>query len=167
MKDKTTELPRIEVPYLHCNPQRADILTLCNWCEDVAKRAIEADRKHRGEPVAWYTEDHLTDKSATTYDPVVADRWRAKGWPVHCLYAAPQPAEPTIRNPPTVAEPVKVLSDAEDDIVDLLSEYADHNGEHGLMSFDKWMLRAAVRALLARYGQPTPPADGQPAKEPL
>ena len=35
--------------------------------------------------VAWYTDDHLTDKSATTYDPAVADRWRAKGWPVRAL----------------------------------------------------------------------------------
>jgi hypothetical protein len=40
-------------------------------------------------PTAWFTEDHLTDKSATTYDPVVADRWRAKGWPVGELFAAP------------------------------------------------------------------------------
>ena len=35
--------------------------------------------------VAWYTDDHLTDKSATTYDPAVADRWRAKGSPVRAL----------------------------------------------------------------------------------
>ena len=32
--------------------------------------------------VAWHTEDHLTDKSATTYIREVADRWLAKGWPV-------------------------------------------------------------------------------------
>ena len=43
------------------------------------------------EPIGWYTEDHLTDKSATTYDKSVADHWRAKGWPVYALYAAPQP----------------------------------------------------------------------------
>jgi hypothetical protein len=59
--------------------------------------AIEADRKRRGEPVAWYTEDHLTDKSATTYDPVVAERWRAKGWPVSPLFQAPRAAEPVKR----------------------------------------------------------------------
>ena len=41
--------------------------------------------------VAWHTDDHLTDKSATTYDPVIADRWRAKGWPVTPHYLAPQP----------------------------------------------------------------------------
>lgn len=53
------------------------------------------------EPVAWFTDDHLSDKSATTWDRSVADRWRAKGWTVGALcYAAPtgdngasQPAE--------------------------------------------------------------------------
>ena len=42
-----------------------------------------------GESVAWHTEDHLTDKSATTYDPEIAKRWRAKGWPVTPLYTHP------------------------------------------------------------------------------
>ena len=42
-----------------------------------------------GEPVAWFTEDHLTDKSATTYDPEIAKRWAAKGWPVDPLYTHP------------------------------------------------------------------------------
>lgn len=41
------------------------------------------------EAVAWFTDDHLSDKSATTYDASVAERWRAKGWPVTPLYAAP------------------------------------------------------------------------------
>jgi hypothetical protein len=50
-----------------------------------------------GEAVAWYTDDHLTDRSATTYDPVVAARWRAKGWPVSCLYAAPTPLPEAVR----------------------------------------------------------------------
>ncbi|WP_343499205.1 hypothetical protein [Achromobacter denitrificans] len=45
------------------------------------------------EPVAWFTDDHLTDKSATTWDRTVAERWRAKGWPVQSLYAAPQASE--------------------------------------------------------------------------
>lgn len=45
------------------------------------------------EPVAWFTDDHLTDKSATTWDRTVAERWRAKGWPVQSLYAAPQTSE--------------------------------------------------------------------------
>lgn len=57
--------------------------------------AIKADRQRRCEPVAWHTEDHLTDKSATTYDPVVAKRWIEKGWPVTPLFYAPQPSTPT------------------------------------------------------------------------
>lgn len=48
------------------------------------------------EPVGWYTEDHLDDKSATTYKAEVAQRWRDKGWPVWPLYTAPQPAEQPI-----------------------------------------------------------------------
>lgn len=54
------------------------------------KALIDArDRQPVGEPIGWYTEDHLTDRSATTYDRTVADRWRAKGWPVYPLYGAP------------------------------------------------------------------------------
>ena len=34
------------------------------------------------EVIGWYTEDHLDDKSATTYSREVANRWLAKGWPV-------------------------------------------------------------------------------------
>ena len=52
---------------------------------------ILAARVGSAEPVAWHTEDHLTDKSATTYDPEIAKRWRAKGWPVTPLYTHPQP----------------------------------------------------------------------------
>ena len=35
------------------------------------------------EVIGWYTDDHLDDKSATTYSREVADRWLAKGWPVN------------------------------------------------------------------------------------
>lgn len=53
------------------------------------ENAALAARQPVGEPIGWYTEDHLTDRSATTYDRTVADRWRAKGWPVYPLYGAP------------------------------------------------------------------------------
>ena len=42
-------------------------------------------------PLGWYTDDHLADKSATTYSKEVADRWLSKGWPVTPFYAAPSP----------------------------------------------------------------------------
>ena len=51
----------------------------------------------RQEPIGWFTEDRLTDRSATTYDAATASRWAEKGWPVGCLYAGPgaqqRPAE--------------------------------------------------------------------------
>lgn len=40
----------------------------------------------QGEPFAWYTEDYLSDKSATTYDLATMERWKAKGWPVSPLF---------------------------------------------------------------------------------
>ena len=39
-------------------------------------------------PVAWHTEDHTDDCSATTYDESVAIRWDMKGWPVTPMYYA-------------------------------------------------------------------------------
>jgi hypothetical protein len=62
-----------------------------------ARAAVEADRKRRGEPVAWrihpfdygvgYEGAHaLTSRP----DQVVA--WERKGWEVQPLYTAPQPA---------------------------------------------------------------------------
>jgi len=47
----------------------------------------QATAQDEQQPIAWFTDDHLRDKSATTYDRKVADRWRGKGWPVHELYA--------------------------------------------------------------------------------
>lgn len=52
---------------------------------------VKTEQGARQEAVAWYTEDHLTDKSATTWSKDVAERWRAKGWPVGNLYTTPQP----------------------------------------------------------------------------
>ena len=61
------------------------------------------------EPVAWHTEDHLTDKSATTYDPEIAKRWRAKGWPVTPLYT--HPADQVADDPTTVKVPRELLEE--------------------------------------------------------
>lgn len=74
-----------------------------NQCHDLARalndrllsplQLLELPQKyasaaqHQGEPFAWYTEDYLTDKSATTYDLATKERWKAKGWPVSPLYA--------------------------------------------------------------------------------
>ena len=62
-----------------------------NHVEDV--RAMVTDPSPAGvgglEIIGWYTDDHLDDKSATTYSWTVAKRWVEKGWPVSPLYAAP------------------------------------------------------------------------------
>ena len=54
----------------------------------LAKQQVEQ------EPVAWYTDDHLTDRSATTYRKDMAYAWECKGWGVTPLYASPQAREP-------------------------------------------------------------------------
>ncbi|HIE1458422.1 TPA: hypothetical protein ACXJST_000330 [Stenotrophomonas maltophilia] len=61
----------------------------CTMRHAAELQAVLAARQPVGEPIGWFTEDHLTDRSATTYDRTIADRWRAKGWPVSPLYAAP------------------------------------------------------------------------------
>ena len=55
------------------------------------RAAIEQAEKH--EPVAWFTEDHREDKSATTYSKKMSERWKEKGWPVTPLYTAPPQRE--------------------------------------------------------------------------
>ncbi len=59
------------------------------YANDNARLRAELSAIKAQEPVGWYTEDHLDDKSATTYSKELADRWVAKGWPVFPLYAAP------------------------------------------------------------------------------
>lgn len=59
----------------------------------IKHQRIEIERLKGGqeEPFGWFTDDHTDDKSATTYTPAVAERWRAKGWPVTPFYTS-QPA---------------------------------------------------------------------------
>ncbi|MEX3240476.1 hypothetical protein [Serratia quinivorans] len=38
-------------------------------------------------PVAWFTDDYLIDKSATTYSEEIAQRWRDKPWFVGNLHS--------------------------------------------------------------------------------
>ena len=59
------------------------------YANDNARLRTELAAIKAQEPIAWYTEDHLDDKSATTYSWTVAERWVEKGWPVSPLYAAP------------------------------------------------------------------------------
>lgn len=79
--------------------------------ENAKLRTALAEQGERQEAVAWYTEDHLTDKSATTWSNDVAERWRAKGWPVGNLYTSPQPS-------PDVRALVEALEDIANDYAD-------------------------------------------------
>jgi hypothetical protein len=67
------------------------------WAPKIRKAMQRGQHAGQGEAAAWHTEDHLTDKSATTYKADIADMWRKKGWPVTPMYyAAPQPAVPCL-----------------------------------------------------------------------
>ncbi len=68
-----------------CERVAAELATAFEDGRFVATRPAQTEQQ----PIGWITEDYLTDKSATTYSPEVADRWRAKGWPVSEIYAAP------------------------------------------------------------------------------
>ena len=82
---------------------------------------ILAARVGSAEPVAWHTEDQLTDKSATTYDPEVAKRWRAKGWPVTPLYTHPADQ---------VADDL-TMAKVSRELLELLCEMVDLHGRRG------------------------------------
>ena len=80
-----------------------------------AQAHLEAYRKFKaeqaqgeGEPFAWYTEDYLSDKSATTYDLATMERWKAKGWPVKPLYIE-QPAPVAVEYKIHMGEALKVF----------------------------------------------------------
>lgn len=61
-----------------------------NMTEERVKESPKIEHiAQAAEPVGWFTEDHLTDSSATTYSREVAERWKAKGWPVTPIYTAP------------------------------------------------------------------------------
>ena len=63
-----------------------------DYCEAIAdgtEMRKELDAIKAQEPIGWYTDDYLTDKSSTTYDWGVAERWETKGWPLFPLYATP------------------------------------------------------------------------------
>ncbi len=76
-----------------CNARIAELedLVLSLQCKAIESDDLRAELAaiKAQEPTGWYTEDHLDDKSATTYSWAVAERWVEKGWPVSPLYALP------------------------------------------------------------------------------
>lgn len=98
----------------------------------------------KGEPVGWYTEDHLHDKSATTYSAEVAQRWRDKGWPVWPLYSVLQLS-------PDVAKLVEALEQG----FPLLSDDGLDEVEHHC----EWVIqreRKRVHSILAAHRNQQP-----------
>lgn len=77
---------------------------------DVAIAYMQEQNKsaEQSEPVAWYTEDYKEDKSATTWDKSIADRWKEKGWPVNELFTTSQKDTTSISGAATL-RPLKRL----------------------------------------------------------
>lgn len=77
----------------HDEDTEISIADIIECVEELRARAKAAEAKlaqiEKREAEGWFTDDHKTDKSATTYSEEVAERWRLKGWPVHALYTAP------------------------------------------------------------------------------
>lgn len=98
--------------------------------------------QHNGEPVAWFTEDHLTDKSATTWDSTVAERWRAKGWPVGELFANAA----LERKPSALIAQLQADLTARDELIDQLrSGYVFETGPYQVeLSEDQWSAALGV-----------------------
>ena len=128
-------------------------------------RAAQPAEPSRGEPVAW---EHrfraLPDGPWAAWGPGKAPDLRTDKYEVQerALYAAPQPVEPTIEQSLIVAEPVKVPSD--DDLEVLAYEYCDETGAGGETPrfIGTQSLKAFVHALLARCGA-QPPASAEPS----
>lgn len=117
---------------------------------DAGRRAAQSEADGlaapaaQGEPVGWYTEDHLDDKSATTYNAEVAQRWRAKGWPVTPLYTTPQPS---FQLPDFATDP---------DDSDEGASLWDHGYKTGWNS----CLEDVVKAMQSAEQQPAPDVSG-------
>jgi len=82
---KMGDFDYIQIQYQYPYTDNASQNVLAKRIAELLTRPAQAEQQ----PFGWVTEDYLTDKSATTYDQVVADRWRAKGWPVREIYTAP------------------------------------------------------------------------------
>ncbi len=97
IKDKALKMA-LEALELAANSHGVFLLSnpsQCAWqARNVDGKVAEAitainESLEQPEPVGWHTEDHLTDRSATTYNKDMAYRWECKGWPVTPLYTSP------------------------------------------------------------------------------
>jgi len=87
---------RIAQPENDFNPDWDAMAVMVEEQQRMAKRIEELEARlaqPEQEPVAWFTEDHREDKSATTYSKKMSERWKEKGWPVTPLYTSPPQRE--------------------------------------------------------------------------
>src|SRR5690606_30676302 len=142
MKDQKIELPPL--------PEWADRTLQGDWRDEIiswAEHAIEADRKRRGGPGPWkeialdairrMRAGHVGCMDIVTQAETLLQAERA----------GPQPANPTIKESLTTAEPVKVPSDAQ--LKELWRQLTEAGGDE--VDF--------ARALLARHGAQPAAAD--------
>jgi hypothetical protein len=94
----------------HCRDVIANPQDHQDWVVDMARLALAS---LEAKPIAWFTDDAENDRSATTYDPKMADRWRNKPWFVGELYAAP---------PVPVMQPVRLPKPCAFHLCNLLDE---------------------------------------------
>lgn len=73
--------PVESIVYAYCSNNQCLLHSI-----DVGFTPEEWNNRPNHRPFAWFTDDFMIDKSATTYDKTVAERWRTKGWPVTPLY---------------------------------------------------------------------------------
>jgi len=132
---------------------------------DAGIAALAAQPAAAQEAVGWFTDDYLTDKSATTYDPLVAERWRNKGWPVTALYAAPVTAAPTLDDE-LAQDRMRELCKLESDVLDVLpSVYYMDPPDGGDVSLGEQVKRMAEDAANWRKHASTPAAPGIDLRE--
>lgn len=133
----------IKLPPLPCDQGLQDPF-IQRSLQAYARAAVEHDRQGRGEPVAIndaydkvdrFLRNNLDDDDYAEYSEAL-----------DAASFAPQPADPVVKESLTVAEPVKVPSDAE--IHDVIKAAAEDAVRHDRVFTDIEL----ARALLARYG---------------
>lgn len=107
-----------------------------------------ADRKRRGEPVAYLRPDQLQQiRRRGTMCGEISNQPRSD---LVAVFAAPQPADPTIKESLTVAEPVKVPSE---EIIEAVKAYGLAYSAPNTTATELTIRLQEIRTLLARYGR--------------
>ena len=99
MNTHDIELPPLPEPFTYTRPGKSEgALFHAGHMQDYAREAIEADRQRRGEPVAWLYEvdggSGEWEQYLHLFEPLQCSNVRN----VQPLYAAPQPADPVVKN---------------------------------------------------------------------